>query len=95
MSSQQTASAVPFTAKALYNFVGNHEDELQFRKGDYLTVLQVVDGGWWEGQLQGHGSAQCSGPVGWFPANHIKIVSPDDLAQIKANPNVPKHVHSK
>ncbi|XP_063712631.1 rho guanine nucleotide exchange factor 7-like isoform X3 [Symsagittifera roscoffensis] len=94
MSSQQTASAVPFTAKALYNFVGNHEDELQFRKGDYLTVLQVVDGGWWEGQLQGHGSAQCSGPVGWFPANHIKIVSPDDLAQIKANPNVPKHVHS-
>eukprot|EP00116_Pleurobrachia_bachei_P012665 sb/3472927/ len=39
-------------------------DELTFTKGSIITVTQVVDGGWWEGELNGE--------VGWFPSNYVK-----------------------
>ncbi|XP_075243091.1 rho guanine nucleotide exchange factor 7-like isoform X3 [Convolutriloba macropyga] len=94
MSAPQSVPPVPFTAKALYNFVGNHEDELQFKKGDCLTVLQVVDGGWWEGQLQIPGAQQGTGPIGWFPANHIKVVASDVTAK-EPSPLSALHSHSE
>ena len=38
--------------------------QLQFEKGDLITVLKMVDGGWWEGV--------CNGKVGWFPGNYVE-----------------------
>lgn len=33
-------------------------------KGDIITVSQTMDGGWWEGTL--------NGKTGWFPSNYVK-----------------------
>ena len=33
----------------------------------YYVFLQAVDGGWWEGTL--------NGKVGWFPSNYVKEIS--------------------
>lgn len=38
--------------------------QLCFSKGDIITVTQAIDGGWWEGTLQGK--------TGWFPSNYVR-----------------------
>ncbi|GFR71101.1 rho guanine nucleotide exchange factor 7, partial [Elysia marginata] len=40
--------------------------KLCFKKGDVITVTQCVDGGWWEGTLNGR--------TGWFPSNYTKEI---------------------
>ena len=41
--------------------------QLQFEKGDVIQVTRVVDGGWWEGVLDGR--------CGWFPGNYVEKVT--------------------
>ncbi|XP_020610645.1 rho guanine nucleotide exchange factor 7-like [Orbicella faveolata] len=53
--------------KAAFPFNGRDEDELCFERGDILEVTKAVDGGWWEGTL--------NGKVGWFPSNYVKEIS--------------------
>lgn len=36
-----------------------------------MTVTQVVEGGWWEGTL--------NGKTGWFPSNYVKEVKAGEL----------------
>lgn len=54
----------PYTVQAEYSFQGENNDELQFLKGDIITVTQREDGGWWEGTL--------GEKTGWFPSNYVK-----------------------
>ena len=54
--------------KARYNFEGGKEDELDFKKGDIITVTLQVPGGWWEGMINGRS--------GWFPSNYVKEIKP-------------------
>ena len=42
----------------------NNIKKLPFFAGDIISVTQMVDGGWWEGSLNGE--------VGWFPSNFVK-----------------------
>lgn len=55
--------APPRQVKAKYLFKATNNDELCFEKGDIITVTQQVDGGWWEGTL--------NGKTGWFPSNYV------------------------
>ena len=41
-------------------------EQLCFKKGDVITVTQCIDGGWWEGTLNGR--------TGWFPSNFTKEI---------------------
>lgn len=54
----------PYTVQAEYSFQRQNNDELQFKKGDVITVTQCEDGGWWEGTL--------GDMTGWFPSNYVK-----------------------
>ena len=38
--------------------------QLNFKKGDVITITQKLEGGWWEGTLEGK--------TGWFPSNYVK-----------------------
>lgn len=49
--------------KAKYAFKANNNDELNFQKGDIITVTQQIEGGWWEGTL--------NNKTGWFPSNYV------------------------
>jgi len=51
-------------AKALYDYDATTNDELTFREGDILTILQKDPAGWWEGELNGQ--------KGWIPANYVQ-----------------------
>lgn len=63
-----TSDVAPRLVRAIHNFKGKNNDELCFKKGDILTVTQALDGGWWEGTLQGN--------TGWFPSNYVKDHKP-------------------
>ncbi|XP_072501190.1 growth arrest-specific protein 7 isoform X3 [Notamacropus eugenii] len=54
--------------QTLYPFSGErHRQGLRFDAGEVLTVLQVPDGGWWEGQKE-------DGLRGWFPASYVQLL---------------------
>ena len=48
---------------ALYNHQASEPGELEFRKGDKITVTRRDDSGWWEGRTT-------NGKKGIFPANY-------------------------
>lgn len=65
----QGQGQTPKHVKALFHFKGANNDELCFKKGDVITVTQCVEGGWWEGTLNGR--------TGWFPSNYTKEIKTD------------------
>lgn len=40
--------------------------QLCFQKGDFITITQKDDGGWWEGTL--------GDVTGWFPVNYVREI---------------------
>ncbi|KAK6766475.1 hypothetical protein RB195_026029 [Necator americanus] len=67
-------------AKAKYNFEGKNNDELTFFKNDMITITQQLEGGWWEGTI--------NGKTGWFPSNYANIITEKDkLMRSKSVPN--------
>lgn len=57
----------PEQVVALYTFVGQHDDELTFQKGETITVLSKDDPSWWKGEL--------NGAIGLFPSNYVEAIS--------------------
>ncbi|XP_020286922.1 SH3 domain-containing kinase-binding protein 1-like [Pseudomyrmex gracilis] len=49
-----------------YNYVAQEDDELTLRKGDIITGIKVMLGGWWEGTLRDK--------RGMFPDNFVKVL---------------------
>ena len=49
--------------KALYDHDAEADDELTFKEGDIVEVLETGDGGWWSGR--------CNGAIGDFPVDFV------------------------
>jgi hypothetical protein len=53
---------------ALFDFTGDNDKKISFKRGDTISVLQKLqDEGWWEGELNGQ--------LGLFPSNYVKPVN--------------------
>lgn len=48
-----------------YNYTAQQDDELTLRKGDIITGIKMMLGGWWEGTLRDK--------RGMFPDNFVKV----------------------
>ncbi|XP_066558255.1 arf-GAP with SH3 domain, ANK repeat and PH domain-containing protein 1 [Amia ocellicauda] len=57
-------------AKAIYDCVADHHDELTFNEGEVLVVLEEEDADWWMGYVEGHPYKK-----GLFPASFVQILS--------------------
>uniref|UniRef100_A0A1I8AQ44 SH3 domain-containing protein n=1 Tax=Steinernema glaseri TaxID=37863 RepID=A0A1I8AQ44_9BILA len=75
-------SAPRVVAVAKYPFAGRNNDELSFGKNEVITITQQLDGGWWEGTL--------NGVTGWFPSNHAVVVEDPGLAEAAEPPDEEK-----
>ncbi|KAL5019052.1 hypothetical protein ScPMuIL_004774 [Solemya velum] len=53
-------------AMALYDFDPQTSEEVGFRKGDSITVLEEVDQNWWKGEVNGN--------TGLFPAAYSRLM---------------------
>ena len=51
-----------------YNYEAQEPDELTLKKGDIITEIEVLTGGWWEGTLRDK--------RGMFPDNFVKVLGP-------------------
>ena len=49
-----------------FDYQAAEEDELSLVKGDIITNVSKLDGGWWEGTL--------NGKTGMFPDNFVKVL---------------------
>ncbi|XP_029169151.1 LOW QUALITY PROTEIN: SH3 domain-containing kinase-binding protein 1-like [Nylanderia fulva] len=49
-----------------YNYVAQEDDELTLRKGDIITEIKMMLGGWWEGTLRDK--------RGMFPDNFVRVL---------------------
>ncbi|KAK7097516.1 E3 ubiquitin-protein ligase SH3RF3-like [Littorina saxatilis] len=66
---------------AMYNYRPQKEDELELRKGDYYTVSEKCQDGWFKGQCLRTGVA------GVFPGNYVQVIR--QAASFKPqNPNI-------
>lgn len=55
-----------------YNYVAQEDDELTLRKGDIITGIKMMLGGWWEGTLRDK--------RGMFPDNFVKVLHVESRA---------------
>lgn len=69
--------------RAVYDYVGENNDELCLKKGDIITVTQTPEGGWFEGTLRGM--------TGWFPCNYIEPIFDEDQNNVTTNSKTSDH----
>lgn len=70
------APAVIKKVRAMYDLSSTEPDELSFRKGDVIVVLEQVYRDWWRGTL--------SGKVGIFPLNYVTPIEEPSLQEREA-----------
>ncbi|XP_069834779.1 SH3 domain-containing protein 19 isoform X2 [Dendropsophus ebraccatus] len=63
-TARQTQGGKSGTARALYDFCGENEDELSFKAGDIISALESIDNEWMSGELDGR--------TGIFPKNFVQ-----------------------
>lgn len=61
-SAKQSPS--PTKWQACYAFTGRSADELSFKQGDLIELIEKIDVSWWKGKLEG--------VLGIFPSNYVK-----------------------
>lgn len=66
--------------QAIFDFTPEGPGELGLRVGDVVTMVEQVDGEWYRGT--------CRGATGFFPTNHVRVLSgsPKPLPEQKAKP---------
>ncbi|XP_069766044.1 GRB2-related adaptor protein 2-like isoform X2 [Narcine bancroftii] len=53
--------------RALFDFTAEAYDELDFKCGDIIEVLDTTDSSWWKGSLWGR--------IGLFPSNYVSLIN--------------------
>ncbi|KAG8238552.1 hypothetical protein J437_LFUL018454 [Ladona fulva] len=65
-------------AKALFNYQSRVQGDLNFKKGDIVTLKKKIDANWYEGSLGGN--------CGVFPSSYVQVITPlpSHIPQCKA-----------
>ncbi|XP_072127710.1 GRB2-related adapter protein 2-like [Mobula birostris] len=53
--------------RAMFDFTAEADDELEFKCGDIIEVLDTTDPSWWKGSLWGR--------IGLFPSNYVSSIN--------------------
>ena len=66
--------AAEVRAVVRFPYAAANEDELTLHEGEIVTVLNqnIVDNGWWKGELKGR--------VGVFPDNFVELLPSDEVS---------------
>eukprot|EP00040_Diaphanoeca_grandis_P022837 m.123361 g.123361 ORF g.123361 m.123361 type:complete len:500 (-) comp28982_c1_seq1:330-1829(-) len=57
--------------QALYDYDARTEDDLSFKKGQKLKILNNSDGDWWQAELWGTGDPNKKKEKGYIPSNYV------------------------
>jgi len=61
---QAGSGDLPAQARALYDFDAQDTEELAFKAGDIINIIQAVDAEWWQGEVDGR--------QGIFPVSYVE-----------------------
>lgn len=64
---EEVKKAPKLRVVAKFDFVPQDSEELGFRKGEVINVIEKEDENWWQGELRG--------AVGLFPVNYVEILN--------------------
>lgn len=73
---------LPFTAYALYEFVGETEQDLSLKEGDVIEVVEIVDDLWWRGKANGQ--------EGIFPVDFVSREMPQQDEEVAQQAEAPE-----
>jgi len=62
----QASGDLPAQARALYDFDSQDTEELGFKAGDIINIIQAVDAEWWQGEVDGR--------QGIFPVSYVEAL---------------------
>jgi len=63
---QAGSGDLPAQARALYDFDAQDTEELAFKAGDIINIIQAVDAEWWQGEVDGR--------QGIFPVSYVEAM---------------------
>ncbi|MBM6387230.1 MAG: SH3 domain-containing protein [Paenibacillus sp.] len=74
--------------KALFDFTGQNNDEISFKTGDIIAVIDEIDKGWWLGEINSN--------RGIFPVNYTEEYIPlppkdNNISDISTNTHALRH----
>ena len=64
----------PFKVRALYDYVSQEEDDLNFGSNQIITVTDVEDADWYYGEFEDETASKVEG---LFPKNFVKLLEPE------------------
>jgi len=65
----QTGEELGMLCTGIFDFDGVRSDNLRFKKGDVITIIEMNEHGWWKG-------VNPDGEVGIFPYNYVEQIKP-------------------
>jgi hypothetical protein len=68
--------------KALYDYEARTQEDLSFRKGDRLEILNNTDGDWWLAR------SQATRQEGYIPSNYVAEATAIDAEELVRHANV-------
>ncbi|KAK9247557.1 hypothetical protein V1506DRAFT_531508 [Lipomyces tetrasporus] len=77
----------PFKAKAIYEYISDHPDDLSFPVSQIITVTAEEDEEWYAGRYFDNTGALREG---MFPRNFVEIVVEDESPAIPSHPSRPR-----
>ncbi|KAL3229201.1 Class E vacuolar protein-sorting machinery protein HSE1 [Nakaseomyces bracarensis] len=75
LQQQQQQASTMKRVRALYDLNTSEADELSFKKGDVIIVLEQVYRDWWRGSLRGQ--------IGIFPLNYVTPIAEPSTQEIE------------
>ena len=88
-----TPQASPGTkVKAIHTYKKVKMDEIDLEVGDIITLLQVIDGGWWQGAKNMH---KKTAEYGWFPCSIVELLSVADEQNLETSVFENKHKRTR
>lgn len=73
----------PSKVRAMYDFVGQTPEELEFRRGEVIRVVECLYEDWWKGE-------NSRGRIGIFPRNHVEVL-PEEEEDSRYGGEGPQH----
>lgn len=77
--------------RALWSYEGAEDDELSFREGDRIEIVDEVSPDWWKGRvLVGSVGSSSTDKEGLFPSNYVEVVEQRGGDMSPAAPRLPQ-----
>ncbi|XP_077996782.1 uncharacterized protein LOC144450088 [Glandiceps talaboti] len=74
-SGDEKTELSPTKARVLYDYIAKEENEINVRAGDVIIIKELVNHGWWKGEI--------NGKCGLLPSNYVDVITCEEVLKSK------------